>query len=89
MKKSVLPRIGEPRIAQKVALPGTPTVTGTAQKLTGGGPIPQLVVRKMKYVEAPEPVGGQSVETVEQFINEGLPRTKDKRSAPETGNGMV
>ena len=45
-----------------------------AEKLTDGGPVPQLVMfRKTSHGWLRRRlVGAQSVETVEQFINEGL-----------------
>ncbi len=58
-----------------------------ANQLTGGGPIPQLVM----YRRTPRGwvrkalVGGQSVETVEQFINEGLAQDKaEKKTEKKT-----
>ena len=57
-----------------------------AEKLTGGGPIPQLVMFRKKgngWVRK-NLVGGQSVETVEEFIKEGLAKdAADKKSSSD------
>ena len=55
-----------------------------ADKLIGGGPIPQLVMFRRKgdgWVRK-NLVGGQSVEAVEEFIKEGLARdAADKKKS--------
>ncbi len=76
MKKTVLPQVRQRGLLRKVAFAfiNPDRDSELAAKLTGGGPVPQLVMyrhtangwwrRKL--------VGGQSVEAVEKFINEGL-----------------
>jgi thiol-disulfide isomerase/thioredoxin len=90
MKKNVLPRVRELGLLRKVAFAvvNPDREKALAEKLTGGGPIPQLVMfrktdngwmrRKL--------VGGQSVETVEQFINEGL--AKDAGEKQKTSSSV-
>ena len=76
MKKTILPRVREHGLLRKVVF----TVVNPdqdrklADEITGGGPIPQLVMfRKTSdgWVRK-KLVGGQTVENVEKFINEGL-----------------
>jgi len=58
-----------------------------ANQITGGGPIPQLVMfrKTSKGWVRKKLVGGQSVETVEEFINEGLASdAADKKVDKET-----
>jgi len=77
MKKTILPRVREHGLLRKVAfaLVNQDRESKLARELTGGGPIPQLVMfrktadggwRRRKLV------GAQSVEAVEEFIKEGL-----------------
>jgi thioredoxin-like negative regulator of GroEL len=87
MKKTVLPRVRERGLLRKVAFAVVnPDRDGAlAEKLTGGGPIPQLVMfRKTQdgWVRK-KLVGGQTVETVEQFITDGLAKdeTENKKSS--------
>ena len=61
-----------------------------AEQLTGGGPIPQLVMfrKTSKGWMRKVLIGGQSVETVEEFIKEGLAldqaeKKAEKRTATE------
>lgn len=76
MKKTILPRVREHGLLRRVAfaLVNADRQRDLAEKLTGGGPVPQLVM----FRKTPEGwmrrklVGGQSVEAVEEFINEGL-----------------
>jgi thioredoxin-like negative regulator of GroEL len=90
MKKTVLPRIRERGLLRKVAFTVVnPDRDGElAQQLTGGGPIPQLVMfrKTARGWKRQKLVGGQSVETVEQFINEGLAQNEvEKKSAADPG----
>jgi thioredoxin-like negative regulator of GroEL len=83
MKKSILPQIRALGLLKKVAfaMVNPDKDHELAEKLIGGGPIPQLVMFRKTNV-CKKLVGGQSVETVEEFITEGL--TKDaveKKSA--------
>jgi thiol-disulfide isomerase/thioredoxin len=91
MKKTVLPRVREHGLLKKVAfaLVNPDHDRDLAKKLTGGGPIPQLVMFRRKgdgWVRQ-KLVGGQSVESVEKFIKEGLAEDKAdrKKSSPSSG----
>ena len=90
MKKTVLPRVREHGLLRKVAfaMVNPDRDRDLAEKLTGGGPIPQLLMfRKTAngWVRK-KLVGGQSTETVEEFITEGLAKDKaDKKSSGEAG----
>jgi thioredoxin-like negative regulator of GroEL len=89
MKKTVLPRVRAHGLLRKVAFArvNPDQDAELASQLTGGGPIPQLVMfRKTKrgWVRSAL-VGGQSVETVEQFINDGLASAKaEKKTEKKT-----
>jgi thioredoxin-like negative regulator of GroEL len=80
MKKTILPRVREHGLLKKVAFAvvNPDRDRDLAEKLTGGGPIPQLVM----FRKTPDGwmrkklVGGQDVETVEQFIADGLAKDK-------------
>jgi hypothetical protein len=76
MKKKVLPRVFEGGFFRKVVFSiVNPDRDGElAEKLIGDGPVPQLVMFRKKgdgWVRKTL-VGGQSVEQVEQFIQEGV-----------------
>jgi thioredoxin-like negative regulator of GroEL len=85
MKRSVLPRVRELGLLRKVAfaIVNPDRDKDLAQELTGGGPIPQLVM----YRKTPNGwtrqklVGGQSVESVQQFISEGLAQDEDEKKS--------
>jgi thioredoxin-like negative regulator of GroEL len=98
MKKSILPQVREHGLLKKVAFAviNFDRQRGLAQKITGGGPIPQLIMfRRTKDGWAMKKlVGSQSVEAVEQFINDGLASNKSAETSdgesesaapPETG----
>jgi thiol-disulfide isomerase/thioredoxin len=76
MKKNILPKVREHGLLKKVAfaLVNADRDSELAKELTGGGPVPQLVM----YCKTDRGwrrrilVGGQSVEQVEKFIKEGL-----------------
>ena len=76
MKKKILPRIREwfmfPRVAYCRVNPDDDSEL--AEQITGGGPIPQLVLfRKTKDGWLRQKlIGGQSVESVEEFIEDGI-----------------
>ena len=76
MKKTILPRVRQRGLLRKVifAMVNPDHDGELAEKITGGGPIPQLVMfRKTAHGWMRRKlIGGQSVEAVEQFINEGL-----------------
>jgi len=86
MKKTVLPRVRERGLLRKVAFAMVnPDRDGElAEKLTGGGPIPQLVMfrRTADGWIRKKLIGGQSVETVEEFISEGLAQDAADKKAP-------
>ncbi len=59
-----------------------------AEKLTGGGPIPQLVMfrRTADGWIRKKLIGGQTVETVEEFISEGLAQDAADKKAPSAAD---
>jgi thioredoxin-like negative regulator of GroEL len=85
MKKKILPRVREHGLFRKVAFAhvNPDRDAELAEQLTGGGPIPQLVM----YRKTPKGwvrkklIGGQSVEAVEEFINDGLAMAKAEKKA--------
>jgi thioredoxin-like negative regulator of GroEL len=90
MKKTILPQVREHGLLRKVAfaLVNPDRDRDLAEKLTGGGPIPQLVMfrKTANGWMRRKLVGGQDVETVEQFITEGLAQDEaDKKSSTEKG----
>ena len=76
MKRSVLPQIRERGLLRKVAFAvvNADQQGKLARQLTGGGPIPQLVMYRKTRVgwRRRKLVGGQSVQAVEKFIKEGV-----------------
>jgi thioredoxin-like negative regulator of GroEL len=76
MKKTVIPQVRKRGLLRKVAfaMVNPDRDHELAEKLIGGGPIPQLVM----YRKTPDGwtrqvlVGGQTVEAVEQFIKDGV-----------------
>ena len=76
MKKSIIPKVMQRGLLSRVAFAvvNPDRDRELAQQLTGGGPVPQLVL----YRKTPEGwmrrklIGGQSVEAVEEFVNEGI-----------------
>jgi thioredoxin-like negative regulator of GroEL len=85
MKKKILPRVREHGLLRKVAFANVNPDKDAelANQITGGGPIPQLVMfrKTSKGWMRKKLIGGQSVETVEEFIKEGLAMDKaDKRT---------
>jgi thiol-disulfide isomerase/thioredoxin len=76
MKRNVLPRLRERGLFKKVAFAQVNADRDgeLAKELTGGGPVPQLVMyrRTERGWLRRKLIGGQSVEKVEQFIKEGL-----------------
>jgi thioredoxin-like negative regulator of GroEL len=76
MKKTILPRVREHGLFRRVAFAvvNADRDSKLAEEITGGGPIPQLVMfrKTPKGWVRKKLIGGQSVETVEEFINEGL-----------------
>jgi thioredoxin-like negative regulator of GroEL len=91
MKKTIMPRIRERGLLKNVTFAVVnPDHDGElAQKLTGGGPIPQLVMycKTSDGWKRRKLVGGQTVESVEQFINEGLAKDDaEQKSAADLGH---
>jgi thioredoxin-like negative regulator of GroEL len=89
MKKTVLPRIREHGLLRKVAfaIVNPDRERKLAEELIGEGPIPQLVMFRKKgdgWVRK-NLVGGQSVETVEEFIKEGLASDAAERKPAREG----
>ena len=89
MKKTVMPRVRERGLLRKVAFAMVnPDRDGElAEQLTGGGPIPQLVMfrRTRDGWIRRKLIGGQSVETVEEFISEGLAQDAAAKKASTEG----
>jgi thioredoxin-like negative regulator of GroEL len=87
MKKTVLPRVRERGLLRKVvfAMVNPDHDAKLAQELTGGGPIPQLVMfrKTADGWKRQKLIGGQSVETVEQFIKEGLAQDEAEKKVTE------
>jgi thioredoxin-like negative regulator of GroEL len=88
MKKTILPRVRERGVLRKVAFAvvNPDHDSKLAEDLTGGGPIPQLVMFRKTATgwKRQKLVGGQSVETVEKFINDGLAQDEEEKKS-ETG----
>ena len=59
-----------------------------AEEITGGGPIPQLVMfrKPTQGWVRKKLVGGQSVEAVEEFIKDGLASDKADKSNEQKGH---
>ncbi len=76
MKKQTIPQVRKNGLLKKVAFAvvNADHESKLARKLTGGGPIPQLVMfRKTRSGwKRWKLVGGQSVDSVEKFISVGL-----------------
>ena len=85
MKKSILPRVREHGLLRKVAfaMVNPDRDSKLANQITGGGPIPQLVMfrKTPKGWVRKKLIGGQSVETVEEFIKDGLAMNKAEKKA--------
>jgi thiol-disulfide isomerase/thioredoxin len=91
MKKAILPRVRQRGLLRKVsfAMVNPDHDSDLAEKLTDGGPIPQLVMfrKTADGWNRQKLVGGQSVESVETFINEGLAHDEaEKKAAGEIGD---
>jgi thioredoxin-like negative regulator of GroEL len=76
MKKTILPSVRAHGLLRRVAFAmiNPDKDTELANEITGGGPIPQLVMfrKTSKGWVRKKLIGGQSVEAVEEFINDGL-----------------
>ena len=80
MKKTVLPECKRRGLLKRVsfAVVDVDRQRKLAKKLTGGGPIPQLVMyrRSIKGWKRQKLVGGQSVESIEKFVKEGVAKNE-------------
>ena len=90
MKRTILPRVREHGLFRRVAFAvvNPDRDSKLAEEITGGGPIPQLVMfRKTSQGWVRKKlIGGQSVETVEEFIKDGLAADEaDKSPADDNG----
>ena len=76
MKRHILPELRKRRCFGKIvfARVNADDEAALAKRLTGGGPVPQLIMfRKTENGWARRKlIGKQSVETVEQFVEQGL-----------------
>lgn len=89
MKKTILPRVREHGLFRRVsfAMVNADRESELANEITGGGPVPQLVMfrKTTKGWVRKKLIGGQSVETVEEFIKDGLASdAADKKAGDET-----
>ena len=85
MKDKIMPQIRVRGILGKVAFAqvNLDHEQRLGRTLTGGGPIPQLIMfrRTADGWRRSKLVGGQSVETVERFISQGVQATEAERPA--------
>lgn len=85
MKRNVLPRIRKRGFFKKIAFAlVNPDRDGKlAKQLTGGGPVPQLVMfrKTSKGWMRRKLIGSQSEEAVEKFIQDGLAADKAEKEA--------
>jgi thiol-disulfide isomerase/thioredoxin len=76
MKRRIIPRVRERGVFHRVAfaMVNPDQDADLAEQITGGGPVPQLVMyrKTAKGWMRRKLIGGQSVEDVEAFIQEGL-----------------
>jgi thioredoxin-like negative regulator of GroEL len=83
MKKTVLPRVREHGFLRKVAfaIVNPDRDQKLAQEITGGGPVPQLVMfrKSAKGWVRKKLIGSQSEENVEKFINEGVAANENEK----------
>lgn len=91
MKKRILPRVRAHGSFKKVAFAvvNPDEDSELAEQLTGGGPIPQLVMYR-KTTEGwvrQKLVGGQTEEAVEDFIKEGLASDASEKQAEAKAKG--
>jgi thioredoxin-like negative regulator of GroEL len=89
MKKTILPRVRAHGLLRRVAFAqvNPDKDAELANQITGGGPIPQLIMfrKTPKGWVRKSLIGGQSVETVEEFIKDGLALDKaEKKTAKKT-----
>ena len=91
MKRNVLPKLRERGLFKRVAFAqvNADRDSELAKELTGGGPVPQLVMyrRTERGWIRRKLIGGQSVEKVEQFIKEELASDEADHDADKTISG--
>jgi thioredoxin-like negative regulator of GroEL len=91
MKKTVLPEVMQQEVFKKVsfATVNADREAELAKTLTGGGPVPQLVMyRQTRFGwKRRKLVGGQTVQSVQQFIQEGVAQNEaEKKGADDASN---
>ena len=91
MKQKVMPEIRKRGILRRVAFANVnlDRQGKLAKQLTGGGPIPQMIMyrKTRKGWLRRELIGGQSPKTVEDFINSGIKLDAEaKKSEPKADN---
>jgi thiol-disulfide isomerase/thioredoxin len=90
MKRNVLPKLREHGLFKKVcfAQVNADKESDLAKELTGGGPVPQMVMycKTDKGWFRRKLIGGQSVEKVEEFIKEGLVSKDDDQKADKSSS---
>jgi len=90
MKQHVLPQLRQRGLLKRVAFAVVNADRDgiLARRLTGGGPVPQLVMYRKTSTgwNRRKLVGGQSVDTVEKFINEGLALDAKAKAAPTSAD---
>jgi thioredoxin-like negative regulator of GroEL len=87
MKKTVIPQVRQRGLLGRVAfaIVNPDRDRDLANRLTGGGPVPQLVLYRKTangWLRR-NLVGGQSVEAVEKFINQGLATDADDKGSSD------
>jgi thioredoxin-like negative regulator of GroEL len=86
MKKTIIPQVRQHGLLRRVAfaIVNPDHDRDLAMQLTGGGPVPQLVMYRMTSEGGwlrRKLIGGQTVEAVEEFINQGI--AKDEAKTPD------
>jgi thioredoxin-like negative regulator of GroEL len=96
MKKTILPQVRQRGLLARVvfATVNPDRDRELAERLTDGGPVPQLVLyrKTSQGWMRRKLVGGQSVEDVEKFINQGLATDEDQKDVaakPEPSDKKV
>ena len=91
MKKRIIPRIRERGVFRRVAfaMVNPDQDADLAEQITGGGPVPQLVMyrKTANGWMRRKLIGGQSVEDVEAFIKEGLAADAAEKKGEAKGKG--
>jgi len=89
MKRTIIPQVKKRGLLAKIAyvVVNVDRDRSLAKKLIGAGPIPQLIMfRKTdKGWKRKQLVGGQSVKTVEKFLDEGIPLKEPSQTKAEKG----